>query len=151
MEIRRGHPREASELTALVFASKQSNGYDDAFMARCAEELRISEEDLHQDDIWVAVVGSKIAACARLKSTNTPHLAKISTFFVHPNFKRLGVGRHLWAHLLDTARKGQIARLHLDADPEAVPFYEAMGFHIIGQTPSGSIPGRVLPLMERAL
>lgn len=151
MEVRRGHPSEASELTALVFASKQSNGYDDAFMASCAEELRISEEDLRKGDIWVAVVAGKPAACARLQSTDTSRLAEVSSFFVHPDFKRQGVGRHLWTHLLETARADQITRLHLDADPEAVPFYEAMGFYVVGQTPSGSIPGRFLPLMERTV
>lgn len=36
-------------------------------------------------------------------------------------------------------------------DPFAVAFYEAMGMRITGESPSGSIPGRMLPRMERRL
>lgn len=36
-------------------------------------------------------------------------------------------------------------------DPDAVPFYEAMGARHAGAVPSGSIPGRMLPLMELRL
>lgn len=37
------------------------------------------------------------------------------------------------------------------ADAFAVAFYEAMGMRITGESPSGSIPGRMLPRMERRL
>jgi hypothetical protein len=37
------------------------------------------------------------------------------------------------------------AAASIDADPNAEAFYLAMGAVRIGQTPSGSIPGRVLP------
>ena len=33
----------------------------------------------------------------------------------------------------------------------AVPFYEHFGARQIGEEPSGSIPGRVLPLLELSL
>ncbi|MCC0041531.1 MAG: hypothetical protein H6880_05120 [Rhodobiaceae bacterium] len=36
-------------------------------------------------------------------------------------------------------------------DPFAVAFYEAMGMRITGESPSGSIPGRMLPRMQRRL
>lgn len=39
----------------------------------------------------------------------------------------------------------------IDADPNAEPFYRAMGAVRIGATPSGSIPGRELPLLEFTL
>ena len=81
----------------------------------------------------------------------TAPTGEISSFFVHPDAKRKGVGRALWEVALREARTAGLAKLHLDADPEAVPFYEAMGFKAIGHSPSGSIPGRMLPKMERAL
>nr|WP_211354784.1 hypothetical protein [Stackebrandtia albiflava] len=34
-----------------------------------------------------------------------------------------------------------------DADPGAEPFYRRMGAVRIGEAPSGSVPGRVLPRM----
>ena len=39
----------------------------------------------------------------------------------------------------------------LDADPNSVGFYQRMGMEIVGESPSGSIPGRMLPRMRKAL
>ena len=39
----------------------------------------------------------------------------------------------------------------LDSDPHAVGFYEKMGLKVKGWSPSGSIPGRLLPRMEKYL
>ena len=35
----------------------------------------------------------------------------------------------------------------VEADPGAVPFYLRMGCRVIGSVASGSIPGRILPLL----
>jgi hypothetical protein len=37
--------------------------------------------------------------------------------------------------------------LRIEADPNAVGFYRAMGAEQIGEAPSGSVPGRSLPLL----
>jgi hypothetical protein len=42
-------------------------------------------------------------------------------------------------------------RITLEADPGAEPFYLAMGARRCGSTPSGSIPGRLLPVLEMAI
>jgi hypothetical protein len=39
----------------------------------------------------------------------------------------------------------------LEADPGAEPFYLAMGARRCGSVPSGSIPGRLLPVLEIAV
>ena len=44
--------------------------------------------------------------------------------------------------------RGAARAIGLDADPHAVGFYEHMGAKVIGEAPSGSIPGRMLPRME---
>ena len=148
LTLRRARPGEAAELTALILASKRSNGYDDSFMAACADELSVSEDDILTKQIWVADHG-RLMGCVTL--IPTPPTGEISSFFIHPEAKRQGVGRTLWEKALTEAQAAELTHLHLDADPEAVPFYEAMGFTTTGQTPSGSIPGRFLPKMERQL
>lgn len=55
-----------------------------------------------------------------------------------------GVGRRLLEHMLETARGVGFRTVVLDADPNAEPFYEAMGFVRVAVVPSGSIPGRTL-------
>ena len=39
----------------------------------------------------------------------------------------------------------------IDSDPEARPFYEAMGAVLVGDSPSASIPGRRLPRLEKRI
>jgi hypothetical protein len=57
----------------------------------------------------------------------------------------------LWDIVVKDASKRGLTSLYLDADPAAVPFYEALGLKTIRQEPSGSIPGRFLPHMELRL
>ncbi|MFE9576471.1 GNAT family N-acetyltransferase [Nocardia sp. NPDC006044] len=59
-----------------------------------------------------------------------------------------GVGTALFRHALDTARRAGFERLVIEADPNAEPFYRAVGASGIGTVESGSIPGPDLPLME---
>jgi ribosomal protein S18 acetylase RimI-like enzyme len=145
--IRRAQPKDAAELTTLIYLSKQSNGYDDAFMAACAGELSVSEVDITTSKMWVAEKDG-LLGCLMLRDFSGTQRGKISAFFIHPDSKRQGVGRQLWHRVLSHAKRNGLTLLELDSDPEAVPFYEAMGFRVIGQIPSGSIPGRFLPLME---
>jgi GNAT superfamily N-acetyltransferase len=71
--------------------------------------------------------------------------------FVEPAVKRAGVGRLLWVKLeREAARLGATA-IGVNSDPEAVPFYLAMGAAVVGEAPSGSIPGRLLPRLEKSL
>ncbi|WP_067619878.1 hypothetical protein [Alicyclobacillus acidiphilus] len=41
--------------------------------------------------------------------------------------------------------------LTIRPDPNAEPFYLAMGAQRVGEVPSGSIPGRMLPLLQYLL
>lgn len=144
MIVRRAKPQEAAELTALIYASKKSNGYDDAFMTACAEELRLTPEMIEAQLVWVAE-DDRLLGCVTLETDAAE--GEVTKFFVASDAKRRGVGRALWDQVLAAAKEQELTRLTLDADPEAVPFYEAMGFRTIGKAPSGSIPGRFLPLM----
>lgn len=145
--VRRAHAGEAGALTDLIYRAKQSNGYDDVFMAACTDELRVTEEDIARDGIWV-IGDTSLLGCATLTASAEHGIGEVSAFFIDPNHHRRGIGRALWEHLYHAAHAHGWARLRLDADPAAVPFYETLGFVIIGTNPSGSIPGRVLPMME---
>ncbi|MGJ8626208.1 MAG: GNAT family N-acetyltransferase [Sulfitobacter sp.] len=151
MLIRHANPEDASAITALTLASKRSNGYDDAFMAACVDELSVSREDIARDRYWVAQDGDTLRGCVCLAVNTEAQTGVIESFFIDPHSKRQGIGRLLWQAALDAAYDANLKHLTLDSDPAAVPFYEALGFKVIGQTPSGSIPGRTLPQMRRIL
>lgn len=67
--------------------------------------------------------------------------------FVEPQVIGQGIGRLLFEHTIAAGRELGFAQLTIDADPNAEPFYRSMGAVRIGNVPSGSILGRVLPQM----
>ncbi len=68
--------------------------------------------------------------------------------WVEPDAMGNGHGRRLFEHAVAIARSLGATALELDADPNAVGFYERMGMERIGETPSTLIPGRALPRMR---
>ena len=150
IEIRRARPDEVELLTVLSMRSKQSNGYDDAFMAACREELTVTPERLLDGEYWVAE-SDTICGLVCLAIDSDGASGEVHAFFVEPDWKRKGIGSLLWRKVVERARANGVLDLRLDADPGAVPFYEKLGFRVIKEVPSGSIEGRSLPHMTIAL
>ena len=139
---------DITELTALTLRSKQSNGYDDDFMRACADELAVTPKAISTSAYWVAHQGDALCGCANLIIENEAMTGKVDSFFIDPSWQRQGVGRLLWEKIMAVAVENGLVSLRLDADPFAMPFYEAMGLVVVGEVPSGSIKGRMLPQME---
>lgn len=150
IDLRRARTDEAGELTELSMRSKRSNGYDEAFMKACREELTVTAERMTAGEYWVAET-DEICGCVCLLTNAHSPVGEIHAFFIDPTWKRRGIGRMLWQKVVERARAKELSILCLDADPAAVSFYQAMGCQIVGNTPSGSIKGRMLPRMEKRL
>lgn len=149
MRIRAGEAAEAAALTELALRSKGHWGYDAEFLAACREELTVRPADVAARRTAVAEEDGRILGFTTLDGE--PPKGALGMMFVEPDTIGRGVGRRLFAHTMDEARRLGFTRLTIDADPNAEPFYRAMGAVRIGATPSGSIPGRELPLLEVAL
>lgn len=141
INVRRAKPDEAQLLTDLSLRSKASNGYDDAFMAACVEELTVTKADITRGEYWIAETDT-ICGCICLINHKAKKSGEVCTFFIEPDRKRQGIGKLLWQKISERAKSLKLKFIYLDADPAAVPFYESMGFKIISQVPSSSIPGR---------
>ncbi|MBU4529480.1 MAG: GNAT family N-acetyltransferase [Hoeflea sp.] len=151
MHIRQARLEDVDSLSELAMRSKASHGYDHSFMEACREELRIDQEALAHRDLWVAETDADgIVGFFGLWPPEDA-IAEVDPMFVEPRFHGRGIGRTLWDHLEQRARDANAIAIRLDADPNAVAFYERMGCVIIGEAPSGSIAGRYLPQMEKAL
>ena len=150
--IRPAVEAEAPVLSDLAFRSKAYWGYDDAFMAACREELSIAPADIAQAHWPYMVAADKRADLGRplgfyALSRSSPALAELDALFVDPSHIGLGIGRQLLAHAMHVLRVNGIKSLEIQSDPGARPFYENMGAIQIGESPSASIKGRLLPVL----
>ncbi|WP_405687887.1 GNAT family N-acetyltransferase [Streptomyces sp. NBC_00057] len=149
MDVRPARRSEAAALTELALASKAHWGYDEAFLASCRDELTMHPADIDRRRTAVAEEDSRVLGFTTLDGT--PPEGALGMMFVAPDALGRGIGRLLFEHTMTEARRLGFVRLTIDADPNAEPFYLAMGAVRIGATLSGSIPGRVLPLLEVGL
>ena len=140
---------ELSGLSDLCFRSKAIWGYDEEFMEACRGELSLEPRDLELTSIAVAEHGGKPIGVAQLKVVDDE--ADLLKLFVDPNALRSGTGKALLAWATDVARKLGATRLTIESDPDAAPFYRRMGAYDVGQGPSGSVPGRMLPKLAMNL
>jgi GNAT superfamily N-acetyltransferase len=167
--IRAARPDEAAELSALAQRSKAHWGYDPEFLEACREDLTIPPEQVVAKRIYVAVSNAGVdadvdeiepgsgpaATPGRILGFGTiegdPPAGELGMLFVDPEVIGQGVGGAVFAHLTATAGALGFHRLTIAADPNAEPFYLAKGAVRIGGVPSGSVPGRILPLLALAL
>jgi ribosomal protein S18 acetylase RimI-like enzyme len=144
-DLRRAVTVDADALSDLALRSKASNGYDADFMKACREELAVTPEIIVDSEVWVTEANGKPVGFFDIRLEN--NIVEVYALFVDPAMKRAGIGRKLWAVLEERAIVMNGNAIKLDADPFAVEFYTAMGCEIVGEAPSGSIPGRMLPRM----
>ncbi|MFB6891007.1 GNAT family N-acetyltransferase [Kitasatospora sp. NPDC056327] len=144
MTIRPARPTEAAALTALALRSKAHWGYDAGFMAACRAELTLDPERIGAERTAVAEGGDgRVLGFVTL--TGEPPEGELGMLFVEPAVIGRGVGRRLVEHLRAEAAALGFDRVTVVADPNAEPFYRAMGAVRTGTVASGSIAGRELP------
>ncbi len=149
LKLVRPAPSELDILNALILRSKAFWGYDEAFMKACERELKVTAQLLDIAQFITATLNGRAVGVAEVSiERDTAHLEKL---FVDPDHMDLGAGRLLFEWAAHTARAAGAAKLMIEADPGAEPFYKKMGAVKVGQVQSGSIPGRLLPELEFCL
>ncbi len=145
--IRPALPCEGAPLSELAFRSKAYWGYDDAFMAACRDELSVSEQSITDGAVYVIESDGRVLGFYSLVPLNE-HDVDVGHFFLEPDSIGRGYGKKLLVHAVVVATERGYKRLLIQSDPNAEPFYLAMGAGRIGKQPSASIAGRELPLLE---
>lgn len=137
-------------ISALALRSKGHWGYSAEFLEACRAELTWSAEECGTGRMWVAATDDEEIVGFSLIEGQPPS-GELSALFVDPSAIGMGCGKLLLQHTLRDASARGFTRLTLDADPEAESFYAHFGAVKIGSSPSGSVPGRVLPRMSFSL
>jgi GNAT superfamily N-acetyltransferase len=147
--VRPAAPGDLGALSDLAFRSKGYWGYSAEFLEACREELTVTAQRLDEESIWVAEAGGEVLGFAA--SRVEEEVAELVDLFVEPEHIGSGVGAALWAHVIAHVAATGATRLRIEADPHAEEWYQRRGAVRVGETPSGSIPGRLLPLLEYSL
>ncbi|WP_299842386.1 GNAT family N-acetyltransferase [uncultured Roseovarius sp.] len=148
-EIRAPRPLELDALSALNMRSKAHWGYDSEFIAACKDELTVTPQDVISTRLAAIKLDGQLVGMAQVAREGDD--ANLLKLFVDPPFIGTGAGRCLFDWCVLSARSMSATRLLIEADPQAASFYQHMGARLIGTAPSGSLPGRTLPLLEFAL
>jgi GNAT superfamily N-acetyltransferase len=147
--IRPARLSEAASLSDLALRSKGYRPYDAAFLEACRAELTLTSSYIETHEVCVCERQGRIVGFYALDEK--PPGGELDYLFVEPDAIGHGYGKRLLLHAVETARRRGWSYLIIEADPYAEPFYLAMGAIRIGVVPSGSIPGRVIPLCRLAL
>lgn len=149
--IRAAAPLEAEVLTALAMRSKAYWGYDAEFMQDCVDELKITPDKIKDNPTYLLENARYILGFYMLEpfdhSVNDQEI-ELGYLFVDPNVIGQGCGTQLMRHAKAKAFALGYRTMLIQGDPNAAPFYQAMGAQQIGTRPSDSVCDRTLPLFQ---
>lgn len=115
---------------------------------------------------YVATADGKIAGCGGWSKRNTLYggdqhkevedpllnpekdAARIRAFFVHPDFARRGIGKHIINVCESAAKENGFTSFELGATLPGVPLYTAMGYHAIERIDAPLPDGELLGIVK---
>ena len=143
--IRRAMPDEAPYLNALTGRSVLSWGYEPEFLDWEPEAITVTPEFIASSPVFVLEEAGRIVGYYGLRGE--PLEMALDKLFVEPDQIGTGRGKHLWLHAVGTAGTMGATVLTLASDPNAAPFYKAMGAEWLREEPT-SRPGWALQMFR---
>jgi GNAT superfamily N-acetyltransferase len=149
VQIRAARSDEAVAISALALRSKGLWGYSPEFLERCRPELTIRPAELSALRAHVAEEAGALLGFFAIRGA--PPEGELDCLYVDPSAIGRGVGGALLRAAMALARTEGFCALTIHSDPNAESFYLRHGATRTGDTPSGSIPGRRLPLLRLSI
>lgn len=143
--IRRATPEETPLLNALTGRSVLHWGYEPEFLDWESEAITVTPEFVAGSPVFVLEEAGRIVGFYGLLG-EPPEMA-LDKLFVEPDRIGTGCGKRPWRHAVATARAMGATILTLYSDPNAAPFYRAMGAEWVREVPT-SRPGWVLQVFR---
>lgn len=150
LSLQQANPEQADQLTRIALAAKAHWGYPDRWMEIWRPQLTFSPGYFRENESWVAVLDEVPVGFYTVQVKNGN--AWIENLWVWPEYIGKGIGKTLFLHAVELSRRRGFKMLQLEADPNAVGFYEKMGMYKAGERHS-EVDGqpRILPIMEMDL
>ena len=123
---------EAPFLHELTQRSTMHWGYEPAFLDWEPQALAVTPEFLEQALASYALEENGVVT-GYYTLTGTVEQGHLDKLFVDAPYIGTGRGKLLWQHAIATAKKLRVKKLDFYADPNAAPFYRAMGALWVGE------------------
>jgi len=143
--IRPAVPDESTVLNELTGRSVLHWGYEPEFLDWEPEAITVAPEWITDWPVFVLEEAGRIVAYYGLEGE--PPEMSLDKLFVDADRIGTGCGTRLWLHAVSTARDLGAEVLVLASDPNAAPFYRAMGAEWTGEEPT-SRPGWSLQMFR---
>jgi GNAT superfamily N-acetyltransferase len=132
-------------LNGLTGRSALYWGYEPEFLDWEPEALLVTPDFIADSPVYVLEEEGRVTGYyGLLRKPDGMYLDKL---FVEPDRIGTGPGRRLWEHAVATARDLGVEVMLLDADPNAAPFYRAIGAEWVREEPT-SRPGWALQVFR---
>ena len=125
MRTRPAVPDEAKELEELQNRSASHWGYPEGYFDWAGDARDIPESYVRDNTVFVLVDGDRTMGFYSFTDSDEGLL--LDRMFLDADQIGRGLGRVLWEHAVQTARGLGASEFVIGADPNAAPFYEAMG------------------------
>ena len=130
MQIVRARPGDAARLTDIAFAAKRQWDYPESWIESWRDALTVRPEFIAGHETYAAVLDARpVGFYALGRGGDRMELLHL---WVLPEAMGRGVGRSLFGHALERARKAGCRVLEIESDPNAEGFYQHMGAHRVG-------------------
>ncbi len=146
MKIEKAHRADANNLTNLTIRSKDYWNYGAKQIQEWIDDLTITPNYIAKNEVFKLVLSDEVIGFYAFQPENKK-LVKLNFLFLEPEFIGKGYGKLLMNDFLQRVRRMGLQKAILDSDPNAVKFYEQIGFKIVGKLKT-KVEGRFLPIME---
>jgi predicted N-acetyltransferase YhbS len=150
LDIRIAHPDDRLNLSALKRRASLVGESGDVLQSLLEDPALtdIDEELLANNEVFVAEHGDAIVGFISL-SAQDGNDAEIEDLFVEPTQWRRGIGRELMFAAEREAAAWGATRLRVVGNPNALAFYEALGFTPVGEQKTEL--GPVAPVLAKII
>jgi len=129
--IRPARLDEAQVLHDLTQRSVMYWGYPPEFLQWEPESIAVTPEFMQSAIAAVLEIDGQVTGYYAL--VQKPSGLYLDKLFVDPTWIGTGHGKRLWQHAVQQARALGATTLHIEADPNAAPFYLAMGAKLVSE------------------
>ena len=150
VEIVEARAEHAASLSRIAWEAKKGWGYPAHWLEAWREILTMRPEQIEANDYFAALAAGQPIGFYGLHHPGSEW--RLEHLWVMPEYWRHGIGRRLFAHAVDRARRQGARLLAIEADPNAEAFYLRMGVERVGSVMS-DMDGisRILPEMRYAI